>query len=94
MSQMKNAAFALPFDWKEVELKTVQIYAGSSHWLPVSQVSSSEKEVYLATDVKSFSVWDGKAFLRYKSADNPTAMYKYEALTALAKEPEFAPKVQ
>ena len=75
--------FALPAGWKDLSPKDAELYGGSAKWLRVSGLAKDPTELHLETEGRSFPIWDGKALLRYKSADDPSAPYRYETLTAL-----------
>jgi len=83
LSLHDGGLFYMPPDWQDVDSSTVQVYLGDAKWVPASATVKAPNQLKLALRGGDFPIWDGKAYLRFKTSDDTTTTYNYEALMTL-----------
>ncbi|MNR40667.1 hypothetical protein D3C85_1589790 [compost metagenome] len=90
LSLHDGGIFHLPPDWQGIDSSTVQVYAGDAEWVPASATVKAPNQLKLAPLGGDFPIWDGKAYLRFKTSDDASSTYNYEALMTF--DPSINPK--
>ena len=70
----------LPFKKERILPGSLQLYAGSNRWGSVSEAAITKTEDGVILERTPLPVWDGKAFVRYKMADDPSGPFNFKAL--------------
>ena len=89
LTRIEDGTFVLPWDLEKVDLKSVQLYEGSANWAPATATIAGAGTVRFTMEDRSFPVWNGKAYLRYKPSGDPTGSYQYEAAMALNEKAQW-----
>src|SRR3990167_1292434 len=90
LSLHNGGIFHMPPDWEDIDSSTVQVYAGDAKWVPASATVKARNQLKLGIQGSDFPIWDGKAYLRFKSSNDTSTTYNYETLMAL--DPSINPK--